>query len=467
MHVFLPATGPDRHTALRWVRHVWQRCAEATGMNQAVGALAAVPPDAVEGLPAGSRPVAARTAAGPGVHQALLYREHDLLCLSVVLAPDPATGWEASERLWERLTDDAPVAAPRIGEARLFLATGEWPPTPRAAVTRSGFRVWEEPTRDDQRQVRRLFAVAPAGHAVRLSDWTWTSGPPAPAPLTRYLMSMATIRHQLRMWSHANEPRTARDEADTLLDRLIPTLDDDPLAATAEETVPIWTRHLARLRSTEARLVTAATDLRRVRRTVQIAVANRDRAIRPEVGPDPAGPGPFRDDHALTEWITHRLDDDGEYLDAAREQISILTPLIEQALSRRWQDRRERISLAQAAVVGALIVLLTTAQAVAYDVPLPNAAKSGLVVTAGGAALYLSLLALRPAVLAHRARITRCAHVVLATAGAGAVWMVTVAVAPRAGLVVTVTPPAAAFAVSWVAATVADLLRRRRRRGTA
>ncbi|MEV0728142.1 CATRA conflict system CASPASE/TPR repeat-associated protein [Polymorphospora sp. NPDC050346] len=461
-------TGPDRHTALPWVHHVWRRCAEMAGMNQAVAALPAAPPAALEDLPAGSRPVAACTGPGPGVHQALLYREHDLLCLSVVLAPDAPTGWEVSERLWERLVDGAPVAAPTIGEARLFLAAGQWPPTPRAAVTRSGFRVWEEPTRDDQRQMRRLFAVAPAGHAVRLSDWTWTSGPPVPAPLTRYLMSMATIRHQLRMWSHADELRAARDEADTLLDRLTPTLDDDPVAVTTtEETVLTWTRHLARLRSTEARLVTAASDLRRVRRTVQIAAANRDRAIRPEVSPDPAGPGPFRDDHALTEWFTHRLDDDGEYLDAARERISTLTPLIEHALAQRWQDRRERISLAQAAVVGALVVLLTTAQAVAYDVPLPNAAKSGLVITAGAAALYLPLLALRPAVPAHRARITRYAHVALAAACAGAAWTVTVAAAPGAGPAATMTPPVVAFAVVWAAATVTDLLRRRRRRGAA
>ncbi|MFB6394803.1 CATRA conflict system CASPASE/TPR repeat-associated protein [Polymorphospora lycopeni] len=142
---FLPVTGPDRHTALPWVHHVWRRCAEVAGMDQALAALPAAPPAALEDLPAGSRPAAACAGPGPGVRQALLYREHDLLCLSVVLAPDPPTGWEASERLWERLVDGAPVAAPTIGEARLFLATGEWPPTPRAAVTRSGFRVWEEP----------------------------------------------------------------------------------------------------------------------------------------------------------------------------------------------------------------------------------------------------------------------------------------------------------------------------------
>ncbi|MEU6553423.1 CATRA conflict system CASPASE/TPR repeat-associated protein [Streptomyces sp. NPDC046915] len=334
VHVFAPAQGPHADQAYQQLHAIWQRCRDGLAMINQIPetGLPTVLPTAAGTLPAG-RPAAAiedRT----GEYQAIVRREHDVVNLSMVfgavfdtpsrrlrIGSASPPGWIEFDRWWDELAalgTDALLGVVRVCQAkfadrpapsldasahavRAVLPGADhiayW--TQRGWTTEDGFAVWEA-SGDDEQAARRVVVLAPEEQDAELSAWTWSQGDPDMPPLARYLMHAAKLRYQARVRGDGEQLKCLVDQVNDLVGRV----------RSALETPTGDVRALARLRLAEADLTLAATDVRTMRRTVEITAANMTAALAE----------PFRTDRRLAEWLARQLDDDAEYLAAAAEK---------------------------------------------------------------------------------------------------------------------------------------------------
>ncbi|MBL8928431.1 MAG: hypothetical protein JNM77_19710, partial [Pseudonocardia sp.] len=118
VHVFVVADGTPADR--RFVVDLWHRCVAEFALDDAV---APHPTDwlAVPAVADGGEALlAVRSGAGPGVHQVAARRVHDVLCLSLVLAPPNASGWDELEARWERV--QRPPTSGMLGTVRILQA---------------------------------------------------------------------------------------------------------------------------------------------------------------------------------------------------------------------------------------------------------------------------------------------------------------------------------------------------------
>ena len=302
------------------LRSVWSAATSQFGLDHAIGVLA-VPRD----LPAEyigpydqRGLIAAAESTSESVWQALAWTNHDLLCLTAMMAPPHgaacARAWSDLEQGWERLLS-AGTPGRELGQARLFLAlTGgadpldlvrahapdptqpgwwqHWDAIELPGPGTAEIRFWEiGPDARDTRTLRRIIAVAP-GHSERRVDlFLWTSGDGAPAPLTRHLVHAARLRHQLRVFDDGEPSRRLRDELDREAGQA------SGLPRPALEAVGMRTKLAA------------------MRHTVGIIDQNVRQALNL---PTPASAvGPLSEDLRLATWFEERLDDEITRLDLA------------------------------------------------------------------------------------------------------------------------------------------------------
>lgn len=340
-HLYAPVDGPDAGAAFRAVEEIWRGCGLVFQMTDAIPGIGL--PCQLAGeradLPAdGEVALAARERPGANC-QAVLRLHHDVLNLSVALAPPKTTvtgdamtsWWQAVDGQWGTLI--ARHGPHLLGEARLYLAlvdardgiraaspalyaelSGLLPDADAAHARSTGVAIprdlalWETATEPDDRVLRRfLLAAAPDADAAA-SAWVWSRGDTAIPPLARYLLHAAKLRYEMRVWrgdSQARELRTALDSLSAELRRLGAS---DP----ANE-------RLLRLRGLDAKLLHA--DLRDLRHSVEIAASNLGRAF------DLSGmlvPGSaFADDAALAQSMLEALDDEVAYLGRATERAEL------------------------------------------------------------------------------------------------------------------------------------------------
>ena len=447
VYVFFPAAGPGRDQAYAHLLGIWSACKDRLGMCEAIPSLELAAELPASPAPAGdSGPLAARQRPGPAIEQALVLRAHDVFSLVVMLAPEPSSGigWQQLDQRWSAAAGDAPPGAV-LGEARLYLAllncdhdtraagrSGQrsargisesrhivasaarnvhavMPASPdaqdrwwfRGSTTRQGFAVWEASSPEDSRSGRRIAVVAAEERETALDEWVWTRGDAVLPPFGRYLLHVAKIRYELRVHAGGQEVRQLRDRADAQVDDLLGLLarEDEPgsVPESDQSLIAASTRLLA-VQAGSAGLVQAATRLREMRRTVQIATANMAAAL----GPGSAEGGPLADDRALAEWFAQQLDDDALYLEAARERTrdvtAVTATVVQHHLQQRQEDgrrRQERFSLLQAAIIGAVIVGLTAFPALGYELPVPGAVKPPVIAALGAIALLLASIVLR------------------------------------------------------------------------
>jgi hypothetical protein len=348
-HVFVAA---DRSTAgYRQVSALWQRCVEVFVLDDAVGRypseLPATPPMVDEG----AELLGLRSGRAAGVHQVLARRVHDVLCLSVVLAPAQAQGWVELDARWRAVQPpEAPgvLGSVRILQARLAgsaatldvaaltpvvaersgLPAGSWRTgLLRAEPPLGPFAVWEaadgaEESTWDGRADRCIAVVAPADRDPQLSAWTWSRGDGALTPFARYLLHAAKLRYELRVRS-TGRVEEARRAAEAAAGRLEPLAGHPrltaPQAAAAEA-------DLARLRGLEIRLERVRAWQRALRNTVQIAAVNMAAHARH----DQAG-GLFADDQGVADWLDRQLGRDLSFLESslelARRVVTAVGPL--------------------------------------------------------------------------------------------------------------------------------------------
>lgn len=426
VHLFVAVNGEHRAADHRYLLKVWAACGSVLGMTEEVPVTGRTvdPAGDCDGVGGESGLLAARSRPGPGVHQAVLRREHDMFCIAVMREPAPAEGigWAQLDQEW---TDAAGEASPGvIGTARLFLARlvdagtpvsneglttavrSACPLDPTVApgwweqkiTVPQGFTVWETSSPADDRHVRRIIVVAAADRDPELSAWTWISRDRSLPPFGRYLLHAAKLRYQRRVWGDGQGFRELRLEADATLRTLLGVVAPrtQPKQRWREPTpteLVTASRELALVQARELGLVDSSTRLREMRRTVVIAAANMD-----ALSGDADLGGLFADDRALAGWLSEQLEDDATYLEAAQERTRQVGALTDQLVQRVQQRRQERFNLGLTGVIGAILMSLAAIQSLNYTVPLPPLVKPAVVAALGALALFAPLVVLRFAV---------------------------------------------------------------------
>jgi predicted nucleotide-binding protein len=354
-HVFASVRGRGSDAACRAVEEIWQGTEPMFGMTGPIAgtSLPSRFPDSASLRPAaaaGGEVTLAARERPDGTGQAVLRLHHDILNLSVALAPpearspSPAANWPWWRNLgfqWGLLL--APHAVNLVGEARLFLTRidaeaaiqaadpalyteltallpdadggGAVGSTPAGVPVAGGFAIWEAEQQPDDRAVRRLvIPIAPRADQAA-SAWVWSSSTPVIPPLARYLLHAAKIRYELRVLERDSHARQLRESLDDLGAELRQAPDGDPAR-----------RELFRLRQMDAVMLHA--DLLALRRTVEAAADNLSRCF--DLTSLLVPGGMFADDSALAGWLLDRLDDEAGRLaiasDRARQLSALLPP---------------------------------------------------------------------------------------------------------------------------------------------
>jgi predicted nucleotide-binding protein len=362
-HVFAVTDGPGADAAWYAVGEIWRGCGPLFGMTAPVtgtGLPLEFPGRAVARgtlVPGGEVALAARRRPG-ATCQAVLRLHHDILNLSVGMAPPEAASardgdwpwWRDLDYQWNLLAGQH--AAGLLGEARLFLAQVDAeaamgladsalyatlstllprasgpgsrpegpPPVTGIAVGvpfPDGFTVWETDARPDDRATRRLLiAIAPEADQAA-SAWAWSDSGTAIPPLARYLLHAAKIRYELRVWQRDDQARRLRESLDTLGAELRRSSTGDPAM-----------RELLRLRRMDAAFHRA--DLLATCRTVEIAADNLGRGFSLSGLSIPGSM--FADDAAIARSLLERLHDEAGYLAIAMDRGAQLAELLPTAV---------------------------------------------------------------------------------------------------------------------------------------
>jgi hypothetical protein len=365
--------------------------------------------------PDGLEVLAARQRVVPGAfYEALAYRLHDVVGVSVLLAPnDDGFGWRA---LHERWMSNAPASSGaalgtvavymglsvRRGLQRLTGRTGG--PEARAerlrrhlprpsddpnwmgswCRTAGGLLVWELPV-DEVYGHRRLLVMGDAADEPAMDRWTWLSDGRALPPLTRYLLHAAKLRYQERILAAAMPRLRAAVEkteraCDTLADLLrTPEPSERQLRAAA--------RDLGTVQAEQGGLITASADAGDMAATVRAARHNMDAALGPGIRCRPGGP--FDRDQELAAWLAEQLHIELTYVDSALRKADQLTRLAAAVVDDRHRRRQEALTLFQASVLGSLLMALAAVQSLQYKVPLPGSLVAPLVCVLATVALVL------------------------------------------------------------------------------
>ena len=333
-HLFLAAGAPSTEACWAHLRATWQRCVEELGLTSPIRSYPVDLPEDCPAVEPGDAFLAARGRPGPGVVEMAARRVHDVVCLSLVVAPGDASSWTDLVSLWRAARGEPPTgllgsvvvaqAVPADGDAeldvvRLTSEVRRTLPVDGALLQRGVLRehnaetpcvVWEALEDSDdapaigRRTHRYLVAVAPAGRMPQLSAWTWSRGgrDRGLPPFARYLLHAAKLRYSARVWAASDIART-RTEVEDVVDR------------------PAGRR--SALEAGEASLARIVEKVEHLQVTVDTAVGNLARNA--AGGQDG---GLFADDRAFGEWLTTTLATELRYLrntlTAARRVLAAL-----------------------------------------------------------------------------------------------------------------------------------------------
>jgi predicted nucleotide-binding protein len=365
VHLFAPTDGPDADAAWHASAEIWRGCGHLFGMTAPIvgtGLPLEFPDRAMarETLVSGGEVTLAARRRPGATCQAVLRLHHDILNLSVGMAPPEAASaldgdwpwWRDLDYQWNLLARQH--TAVLLGEARLFLtqlnaeaaigaadpalyatlsallprSSGPGRPIPEDALPVTdvpvgvpfpgGFAIWETDARPDDRAIRQLVVAVASEADPAASAWAWSDSGTAIPPLARYLLHAAKIRYELRVWQRDGQAGKLRESLDTL---------GAELRCISNGGDPAM-RELLRLRRMDAAFHRA--DLLAMCRTVEIAADNLGRAFNLSGLSVPGSM--FADDAALARSLVERLRDEADYLAIAMERAAQVAGLLPTAV---------------------------------------------------------------------------------------------------------------------------------------
>jgi hypothetical protein len=440
IHCFLdiPRLQVDGHARLAGL---WQAC-DRLGMGQPLPPASDLAlPTAIEGSP-GFRRLTARKRQGPGVYEAMLYTYGNTLGLAVILAP-PETGashtatrtaavWTELNDAWDRACAPSPSGTPdpllgaiRIHRAlvepaadtprtddevgqqlalRLSGTSASNPETLSERVTLGpGLSLWEATSAqaDPVGRDRRFLTTAAATDDQEglLDDWVWTDGSGRLAPVTRYLLHAAIVRHQYRVRRNADqrlsrEQQGLQQEANRLLDECHRLLGAGS-GRTSRRALARWEKlaeAAQKLQIADRQAAVKDSHLRTMAQTVTIAADTMNGSLIEPGRPDPR---PLAADVQCVERLSAVLQDDAADIATTRELVSEAVRVTTQEATQHLQNHQQYVSLVQTSVIGGLLMALTAVQALGYKLPIPASTQGPLIALLTALAIALPTVVLR------------------------------------------------------------------------
>jgi hypothetical protein len=429
-YVFAPLVGEHRERAHRQLLALWQSLTRVLDLPDGTDPPSGAGPGPSQGLALVR--VAARYQPGPPLRQLFWDNVGDIAHLSVAFAgadADADTSWPDLYRKWESATASVNLDA-MIGVAVVFTAHASGPaemtpeagePAWRSAIaaalepmavslstpvtTRDALAIIQVSPIDTDSPRRDLIVLAAAGHDEQLSRLVWDR---ELSLLSRYLLHAAKLRYQGRVLRRDRDG--LRQRRCRISDRLTDLQDVVAWNADAgSDTLAHAARELTLLQAEADGVVDSLIQARTMRRTVSIAAANMA-TIAAAIQSDPTKAAQlasarddfFTSDQATATELDQDLDDEIAYLDAAQQRAQHFADLTDREMRRRAQLRDERqrrrqehFTLAQTAIIGAVLMALTAIQALGYQIPLPGPLKPAVITALGTAALWLAAIALR------------------------------------------------------------------------
>lgn len=494
---FVPAGRGSAEPGHEYLRSLWNGC-HALGMNRPLPGLSAtVDFPVMTGHSDDFEIIAACTGSDPtALYSAYAFIEHDVVGLVALLAPnDPERGleqWSELYRDWNEAVGREPDTQPSddiLGEVLMFqglqrtgvkakpadlgpLVEREAPVKPygnRPTAydrTENGFLVWE--AAGGRAATRRtLYVLAPEHKEAELDEWAWArEGDNGLRPLIRYLMHATKVSYEARQLERLGPIqaliRTSDDQARALLRDLAP---EGPDASLSLAGLMDASRALDRTRLGNGGLIWTVTNLRQLHRTVEIATANLELNA-PNLEHHGPGLSLVERDLGAARLLSREIDNDLLYLGATGERAAAARALAEQVVGQKLQERRDRLTLIQASALGAVVMALTSVQAVGYRIPLASVLQTPAIATVAAFALALPLIVLRLARVVPQSAPYRWADVCSgALLGATGGWFAAESVWRHCYH--TLAPQAVTLSLAAVtAAVVGDLIRRLGRRRT-
>lgn len=361
--------------------------------------------------------LATGTIDRPGVYQAVLYREHDVVGLMAVLAPEGGRPWAELDAEWPA------GAAGTLGTVRVYagvcdrivpgVVRAEFPEEQVRGPARpfdEGVAVWElaERRHDDRPPTRRLVMLTGRRREQDMYAWVWqVPGRVELRPFARYLLGAAKVRHASWVLHRSSRHRQVSRTVDDATDHLVGLI-DAPAIGTAE--LSAGQARLAQAVGGTAGLVAALRDLSRMRISVGVATGRMTDAL-------PRGRRFLESDAVLARVLQEQLDVDIGYLRATRESAAEVGRSARTVIGERIAGRARRLTVLQTSFLGALLMALAVIQALEYQVPLPGRLDAPLV--AALAALALAL----PAVTERAGELDAFDRMSCALLGGAAAWL--------------------------------------------
>jgi CASPASE and TPR Repeat-associated protein len=110
VHLVVAAGGPSVGACWAHLRATWQRCVEVLGLTSPIRTYPLDLPEDCPAVETGDAFLAARARPAPGVVEMAARRVHDVVCLSLVVAPEDESSWSDIAASWRAVQGEPPDA---------------------------------------------------------------------------------------------------------------------------------------------------------------------------------------------------------------------------------------------------------------------------------------------------------------------------------------------------------------------
>ncbi len=414
VYSFVPIKDGKRPARSGWeyLRAQWEACA-ALGMTQPMPR-SRTPTSfpAAQPEPGPLRRLAfARHPSRTMVYSAFLFADHDVVGLVAAIAPndtDPhMRSWAQILQAWRGHVNRMPPAeilgevivltglytkARSIGQIfgagteavdrsvrkASMEAIGPWE---SVAVTASRLRIYGFAQPDVTARLQRYCLVADHSAEVTLDEWAWArEGHWGLAPFTRLCLHAAKLDYEEAVHRSAKPVSAVSSEIDSAVEDILKKAAKwSPESRVRPRDLLAADTHLQSLLYQLNGPIWRVTRSRDLHETVEIALNNVRRYV-PELVARVGGPGdPFTPISDRATRLLRQIDHDIRYLEDLLERGRAAHDFVRLIVEEASQQRRERLTLLQTSVIGAVLAALAAIQALNFSVPLAESLQGPLI----------------------------------------------------------------------------------------